>query len=145
MLWPQSSVDTFATMREGTDELTSFNATEAGDSDEFMNKTTFIFRAGLCGESSTVSIESQLYPGKFWRHQNGIIKLHEKEENELFKQESCFKVNQADCSNGSFALQSVNYPGWFIHKCGSQLKIRKPSENCGDINDKCWVSPGILV
>merc|ERR1739838_825267 len=90
LLWSQSSADTFATMQDGTDEMASFKKTESGDLDEFVNKSTFFFRPGLCGESSTISIESQLYPGKFWRQQGGIIKLHEKEENELFKQDSCF-------------------------------------------------------
>eukprot|EP00092_Neocalanus_flemingeri_P033791 GFUD01036741.1.p1 GENE.GFUD01036741.1~~GFUD01036741.1.p1 ORF type:complete len:412 (+),score=54.04 GFUD01036741.1:154-1236(+) len=141
LLWPQSSADTFPILKEGSDELTSVNSTEISDVDQFLKKATFIFRAGMCRERSTVSIESQSYPGKYWRHQNSIMKLHSKDETNLFKEDSCFKISQGDCNDGSFTLESVNNPGYFIQKCDSQMKIRTEVDNCGDVSNKCWVNP----
>lgn len=136
LIWPESSEDMFASVKSGSDELITSNSV-----DDTFDKETFIIRKGLCGRKSTISIESKLYPGKFWRHQSEKIKLNTKENTDVFQQDSCFTVVRDQCGNGSFALQSVNNPDKFIQTCGSNIELRKRSATCGEDKTMCWVNP----
>ena len=45
---------------------------------------------GLCGKGGTISFESVSSPGKFLRHQNFEIKLHDRDNSDLYKDDACF-------------------------------------------------------
>ena len=125
---------------DGTDEIHAINDT--GTEDVFA-KSSFIFREGLCGNGEYISMESFLYPGKFWRHQNNILKLHERADDDLFKEDACFKMTKHLCSlnyvSESISFYSRNFPDKLITKCGNQLKIESESDSCGDPENHCWV------
>jgi len=98
----------------GSNRKRGNNAIRIIDSNEVqednIDEGMFVFRAGLCGQASSVSVESKLKPGSFVIHIKGRLKLHKKEDSEDFLQHSCFNVVTDRCPNGGFALQSVNNP-----------------------------------
>ena len=104
-----------------------------------MEKDVFKFGNSLCGKEKTISIESEP-PGKFWRHQDGILKLHPDDGSDLFKQDSCWEVVKTDCKEGSFGLRSTNFPEFFIQMERLKLKITKKSTE-----KMCWENPGKII
>ena len=132
-----SYLDSYAGTSEGTDQLSVIK--DDGE-ESFFDKTEFIIREGLCEDPEYISIESAQKPNMFWRHQNLILKLHEKGNEDIFKQDSCFKMIKSSCSgivgSQSVTFESRNFPGYFISECDNQIKI---DENyCGDNNNGCW-------
>ena len=103
--------------------------------ESFSDRTEFIVREGLCGDSQYVSLESTKRPDMFWTHANYIIKLLNN-----VNQGSCYKIIKNQCSpiagSESLTLESKNYPGFFISKCDDQMKIDK--NYCGDASNGCW-------
>ena len=108
--------------------------------ESFYDRTEFIVREGLCGDSQYVSLESAQTPDMFWRHQNYIMKLHKNENQGVFLDDSCFKMIQNQCSaivgSKSVTFESKNFPGRFISKCGDEMKI--DDKYCGDPSNGCW-------
>ena len=108
--------------------------------ESFYDRTEFIVREGLCGDSQYVSLESAQRPDMFWRHQNYIIKLHKNENQGIFLEDSCFKMITNQCSpiagTQSVTFESKNFPGRFISKCDDQMKI--DDKYCGDPSNGCW-------
>ena len=45
---------------------------------------------GLCGVKGSISFESIKYPGNFLRHQNYIVKLHNEDSSDLYKNDASF-------------------------------------------------------
>ena len=111
--------------------------------EDFLDKTSFIIREGLCSTPEYVSIESIMYPGKFWRHQNKIVKLHDKGDDDLFKKDSCWKISKDNCNITNLAesvsFSSVSFQDHLITKCGNQLKLEVESgDTCGRWENVCW-------
>ena len=143
----QPDEDLFAGIMDETDEIHTVNDTGLED---FFDKTSFIFREGLCGDGAYISIESALHRGMFWRHQNSILKLHKKSDDDLFKQDACFGITKHLCSlnyiSESVSFYSRNYVDHLITKCGNQLKIMpETGDNCGSPENRCWVLDKSLV
>ena len=129
----------FAVNDKNTDLI---HVMEDNGQQDFFLQTSFILREGLCGDNDYISIESKLYPGKFWRHSGYIILLHDEDSSDIFKQDSCFKIMKHRCNNNdesqSVTFESRNYPGHFITKCGDQMRISTDADNCGSVDNKCW-------
>ena len=142
----QPAEDSYAGIVDGTDEIRVI--TDDGLED-FFDRSDFIVREGLCGDSEYISLESKLYPNKFWRHQNYIIKLHDKSDENIFKLDGCFKIVKHRCTlnyvSESVTFESKNFPDRYITKCGNQLKIQQDNEDCGDFGNKCWVMDANLI
>ena len=96
----QPNEDLFAGDVDGTDEIHTIEDTGL---DTFLDQTEFIFRRGLCNDDEYVSIESAIWPGMFWRHQNYIVKLHDKKDDDLFQQDSCWKIVKELCGVNSIS------------------------------------------
>ena len=131
----QLEKDTYAGIEDGTDQIHTIvdNGLE-----DFLDKTTFIIRRGLCSEPEFVSIESSLYPGKFWRHQNSDVKLHDRINEDLFKRDSCFLITKNKCNADSVSFYSFNFPDRLITKCGNQLRIEPEfGDACGSSRNVC--------
>ena len=79
--------DSFAGIEDGTDQIQTI--VDDGQND-FINKTSFIIREGLCGTPEYVSIESSAFPGKFWRHTSSNVKLQDRSNDDLFMKDHCF-------------------------------------------------------
>ena len=129
--------DSYAGTSEGSDRLSVIK--DDGE-ESFYDRTEFIVREGLCGDSQYVSLESAQRPDMFWRHQNYIIKLHKNENQGIFLEDSCFKMIKNQCSpiagTQSVTFESKNFPGRFISKCDDQMKI--DDKYCGDQSNGCW-------
>jgi len=133
LIWPDSSEEMFAIFDENTGEIrTSTLETKT------IDFASFLFRRKLCKEEFSISIESKLFPGKFWNNQDSIIKLTDKEDTDQFKDDSCFNVVNAGCRVGSFALQSTKFEKLFIQKEDSRLKLISRSDN---LEKMCWANP----
>ena len=137
--------DSYAGTSEGTDQLSVIK--DDGE-EEFFDRTEFIIREGLCGDSEYISLESAQRPNMFWRHQNLILKLHEKTNEDIFKQDSCFRMIKDECSGitgtHSVTFESRNFQDYYISKCDNQIKIDQ--NYCGgDINNGCWELSANLV
>ena len=129
--------ETYAGIEEGTDHIHAIVDNGLGD---FVDRTSFIFREGLCGTPGYISLESTLYPGKFWRHQGLDVKLHDRADDDLFKKDSCFLIVDDKCGAGSVSFYAVNYPDHLITKCGNQLRIEpETGDTCGSSDNFCWV------
>ena len=129
--------DSYAGTIEGTDQL---SVIQDDGEESFLDRTEFVIREGLCGDSEYISIESAQRPNMFWRHQNLIIKLHEKNDQSIFKEDSCFRIIKDQCpglaGTQSVKFESRNFPDHFISKCGDQIKIDQ--NYCGDSLNGCW-------
>ena len=101
----QPAEDSFAGIEDGTDEIRVINDNGLED---FFERTDFIVREGLCEDTDYISLESKLYPGKFWRHQGFVIKLHDKSEENIFKLDGCFKIVKHRCSL-NYVSESVSF------------------------------------
>ena len=133
----QPEEETYAGIEEGTDHIHAIVDNGLGD---FVDRTSFIFREGLCGTPGYISLESTLYPGKFWRHQGMDVKLHDRADDDLFKKDSCFLIVDDKCGAGSVSFYAVNYPDLLITKCGNQLRIEpQTGDTCGSSDNFCWV------
>ena len=82
------------------------------DTDDFLRRTSFIMREGLCNMKGYVSIESELFPGHFWRHQNGEVKLHARSNSVEFSSaqynlDACWKVSNSSCPPGASMLHPI--------------------------------------
>jgi len=133
----QPEEETYAGIEEGTDHIHAIVDNGLGD---FVDRTSFIFREGLCGTPGYISLESTLYPGKFWRHQGMDVKLHDRADDDLFKKDSCFLIVDDKCGAGSVSFYAVNYPDHLITKCGNQLRIEpETGDTCGSSDNFCWV------
>jgi len=133
----QPEEETYAGIEEGTDHIHAIVDNGLGD---FVDRTSFIFREGLCGTPGYVSLESTLYPGKFWRHQGMDVKLHDRADDDLFKKDSCFLIVNDKCGAGSVSFYAVNYPDRLITKCGNQLRIEpETGDTCGSSDNFCWL------
>jgi hypothetical protein len=73
---------------------------------------------GLNGKG--ISFESPAKPGFYLRHQGYRLKVHSKDESELFKNDASFEIRRAisgDRGKDFVSFESTNYPGFFIrHK-----------------------------
>ena len=77
---------------------------------------TFWIRPGLA-DPNGVSFESVNYPGYFLRHQGFRLKLHKRENNDLFKKDATFKWEPGLASPKGVSFQSVNFPKRYLrHK-----------------------------
>ena len=118
--------------------------------EDFLDRTSFIIREGLCSTPEYVSIESTLFPGKFWRHQDWIVKLHDKSDADIFQKDSCWRIIRDNCNINylaeSVSFSPVNYQDKLITKCGNQLKLEADSgDTCGQWENVCWVLEHNLV
>ena len=150
----QSEEDTlYAGIEDGTDHI---HAIADNGSHDFIDRTSFILREGLCGALGYISLESTLYPGKFWRHNWGIIKLHDRSDEpieDLFKEDSCFFILNNKCSAEAVSFYSFNFPKTLITKClwedgettKNELRIQPESgETCGSSENVCWVLETVI-
>ena len=128
---------------DGIDELRTITDTGSGD---FLDKTSFVVREGLCGDAGYISFESATYPGKFIRHAGFVLRLHDKSNSDLYKKDSCFKISKQLCE-GSVSLYAVNFPGHLVTKCGDRLRLNRENDFCGNPENRCWVlgKPGIMI
>ena len=145
----QSEEDTlYAGIEDGTDHI---HAIADNGSHDFIDRTSFILREGLCGALGYISLESTLYPGKFWRHNWGVIKLHDRSDEpieDLFEKDSCFFILNNKCRAEAVSFYSFNFPKSLITKClwedgettKNELRIQPESgETCGSSENVCWV------
>jgi len=131
LVWPDSSEGMFAILDNKTSELKTSTLEE-----EKVEMESFRFRRGLCEKNHTVSIESDRYPGKYWRHTQTAMKLEENDNSDSFKDDSCFKLVTKDCEEGSFAFQSVNYVDYSIQVNNGKMELKKFA-----LGKTCWANP----
>jgi len=131
LVWPDSSEDLFAILDNKTSELKTSTLEE-----EKVEMESFRFHRGLCGKEHTVSIESDRYPGKYWRHTQKVMKLEENDNSDSFKDDSCFKLVTKDCEEGSFAFQSVNLVDYSIQVDNGKIELKKFA-----LGKTCWANP----
>ena len=70
------------------------------------------------------------------------LKLHLDDGTNLFKNESCFEVVNLGCKAGSFALQSTNFPEYFIQMEQNSLILKTTSKST---ERTCWANPGKIT
>jgi hypothetical protein len=80
----------------------------------------FVVRDGLSG-AGCVSFESAELPGRYLRHQNFSILLHDNDDGELFRLDATFCP--AAAAGGGVSLRSVNYPDRFLTERDSRLVL----------------------
>ena len=150
----QSEEDSlYAGIEDGTDHI---HAIADNGSHDFIDRTSFILREGLCGALGYISLESTLYPGKFWRHNWGVIKLHDRSDEpieDLFVKDSCFFILNNKCRAEAVSFYSFNFPKSLITKClwedgettKNELRIQPESgETCGSSENVCWVLETVI-
>ena len=132
----QLEEDTYAGIENGTDEI---HPIVDDGLEDFHDKTSFIIREGLCSTPEYVYIESTLYPGKFWRHQEKVLKLHVKSDADPYPEDFCWRITKDKCniSLESVSFYAVNYQDEPLTKCGNQLK--QALGGCGKRENVCWV------
>ena len=124
--------DTYAGIEDGTDQI---HAIEDSGEHDFIDRTSYIIRAGLCGAHEYVSLESPLYPGKFWRHQNSDVKLHDRINEDLFKMDSCFLITKRNSSmvpllSATWLLQEKKRRSGTLNSCFADFKnTQRPQIN----------------
>ena len=133
--------DSFAGIEDGTDQIQTI--VDDGQND-FINKTSFIIREGLCGTPEYVSIESSAFPGKFWRHTSSNVKLQDRGNDDLFMKDACWRISKDNCNlnqnANAVSFYSFNYQDQLITKCGNHLKLEADSGNkCGSSENVCWI------
>ena len=127
------------------------------DTDDFLQRTSFIVREGLCNMNGYVSIESEMFPGHFWRHQNSKVKLHAKSDSfefssAQFNLDACWKVSNRSCPPGASMIHPIQSnpvtqllagPTGPITRCSDNLLMldnRSDPNNpcCGQHCAVCW-------
>ena len=89
-------------------------------SDGDKKDASFITRSGLAGTG--VSFESVNFPGYFLRHQNFEIKLHQREESDLYKKDATF-IDERGLAGKGRSFESVNFPGHYLRHCNFKMFI----------------------
>jgi hypothetical protein len=79
------------------------------------NDATFKIVPGLAGRC--VSFESHNYPNHFLRHQASRLKLAQRSDDQLFRQDATFCMVSGLADSAGTSFESVNYPGHYLrHK-----------------------------
>ncbi|KAH3761180.1 family 43 glycosylhydrolase [Pelomyxa schiedti] len=82
---------------------------------------TYISHEGNC-PGGTVSLESTASPGKYWRHQNGKLRLDYNDGTDLFQMDSSFMPLGGVHAISGVSLRSINYPKCYVrHQNGALL------------------------
>jgi hypothetical protein len=76
--------------------------------------STFIVRSGLNGAPGSVSFESVNFPNHFLRHQDFRLKLHPRDESELYRNDATFFPRPGLADGQTTSYESANFPGRFI-------------------------------
>jgi hypothetical protein len=83
------------------------------------NDATFKIVPGLAGRC--VSFESHNYSNHFLRHQNSRLKLAQRSDDQLFRQDASFCMVSGLADSAGTSFESVNYPGHFLRHRNSEL------------------------
>lgn len=92
------------------------------DSDLSRKDATWSMVPGLAN-SQCVSFESKNFPGHYLRHQGLRIKLHRKENTNLFKEDATFCPRSGLADSSAVSFESVNFPNHFIRHRSSELWV----------------------
>jgi alpha-L-arabinofuranosidase B-like protein len=84
---------------------------------------TFQLVPGLAGRCR--SFESVNYPGHFLRHQNFRLKLAERTDEQLFKEDATFCVVSGLANSEGRSFESVNFPKHYIRHSNFELWLGK--------------------
>ena len=82
-----------------------------------------------------VSFRSARRPNHYLRHQNYLIKLHEIDGSQLFRDDATFCPKAGLANSAHWSLESVNYPGHFIKQRGGTFLIDMLNAKAGDLAD----------
>jgi len=94
-----------------------------GSSRSDRSDSTFVVRSGL-GDGRCLSLESVNFPGRFVRHQNFRLYLHQRERTPLFAADATFCAQPVG-SAGAFVLRAVNYPDRYLTTRRSAIELSR--------------------
>jgi hypothetical protein len=89
------------------------------------------------GADDTVRFEASNFPGRFLRHQNFRVHLHQDDGSPLFRQDSTFKMSR----RGLFAwarIESTNFPGRFLRHRNFELWVEPDDGSTQFAQDATW-------
>merc|ERR1712232_1473898 len=104
--------------------------------DDYNDDYDFFIRPGL-DDAKGVSFEAKNFPNHFLRHQGFRLKLHEYEDDDLYRKDSTFILDTAPKRPREyFSLRSVNFPDKFLRHKNFEMWLEDQGE--GPIEDFCW-------
>jgi hypothetical protein len=94
-------------------------AVAADSADAARRQATFTVIAGLAKPSCSTFRSPD---GRYLRHASWRLRLNPDDGTKLFRADATFCVRPG-ATAGSIALEASNYPGWFLHRRGSELWV----------------------
>ncbi|WP_155370711.1 sigma-70 family RNA polymerase sigma factor [Catellatospora vulcania] len=115
----------FVTTAAGRGVLSSVSQT-AGTA--ARQQASFTVVAGLA-DAKCVSLRAG--DGRYLRHLSWRLLLSAADDTELFRGDATFCVRPAE-ADGAILLESRNYPGWFVHRRGTELWVDLAADGTAD-------------
>lgn len=95
--------------------------------DQDKKDATFKIVPGLA-DNTMISFESVNMPGYYLRHENFRIHLHEKSDDQLFKEDVTFKKVPGLADSTWTSFESYNFPGRYIRHRDYHLYLEEGSD-----------------
>ena len=97
----------------------------------------YYVRKGLFGDYS-ISLESKVNKGFYWRVKNGLLKLEKDDGSKLFKEESSFIPVPGIKNINLLSLIPVKYPGHYVRHQNGIIKISPKASDDVFLCDSTW-------
>ena len=97
----------------------------------------YYLRKGLSGDYS-ISLESKVNKGFYWRVKDGLLKLEKDDGSKLFKEESSFIPVPGIKNINLLSLIPVKYPGHYVRHTGGVIKISPKASDDVFLCDSTW-------
>ena len=97
----------------------------------------YYLRKGLSGDYS-ISLESKVNKGFYWRVKNGLLKLEKDDGSKLFKEESSFIPVPGIKNINLLSLIPVKYPGHYVRHFRGNIIISKIASDDVFLKDATW-------
>jgi hypothetical protein len=91
----------------------------AGSGEAARRQATFLVVAGLA-DPGCFSFRAP--DGRYLRHSSWRLRVHPYDRTRLFRGDATFCVRSGPTA-GTVVLESSNYPGWYMHRRGSELWV----------------------
>ncbi|WP_144127866.1 sigma-70 family RNA polymerase sigma factor [Catellatospora sichuanensis] len=114
-------------------DLAVFSPVTATAGTPARRQATFTVVAGLA-DVKCVSLRAS--DGRYLRHLSWRLLLSPADDTDLFRGDATFCVRPADL-DGAILLESRNYPGWFVHRRGTELWVDLAADGTADFDTEC--------
>ena len=103
--------------------------------------TAFVLHAGLAGGPGTVSLMSPSASAAYFRHRNYVFyteRCSGRSEEDLFRRDASFRLQPCPWHDGSFILEAVTVPGYYVRHQAGRLKLTRNEKDDAFFNESAF-------